>query len=203
MSCDSAVQHFLLVASVSSGVMRLASWCVALVHLVGVACEYPISPIEQQCHTPHPTPPHTVHRGLLWASKSHMCDNQLLTSSLQRFPGAPPGLNTTALGAPAPCCACSLAPDGWLCVEFHYIVPFGAWGGAQVQPLTQHPSTFWPLEEGRGLGGRGGGGGAGDPLIALIILSTHIWGLRKKNYPLGGPVDGGGQGSEKLFMFHT
>ena len=52
-------------------------------------------------------------------------------------------------------------------------------GGAQVQPLTPTPLKHFGLL-------RGGGGAWGsqvtympqnDPLVALTILNTHMWGL--------------------------
>ena len=83
-----------------------------------------------------------------------------------------------------PCCAlpvlcqCSAGPvQGSVC----------AMGGAQVQPLTPTPlKHFAPLKGGLGAGRGGGVPGTptyiphNDPLLALIILNTHMWGLLEK-----------------------
>ena len=98
--------------------------------------------------------------------------------------------------------------------------------GTQALILTlTPPKTFWALFLFRGGGPWEDRGAAGlgsrasptslpqkYPLVALIILNTHMRGfLKQKKYPLGGPVraagfrglEGGGQGSENCHVLHT
>ena len=97
-----------------------------------------------------------------------------------------------------------------------------AWEALRRSPRHRHPPGQSGPLKGRGAE-RGGGMGSraevpgtptyipqNDPLVALIIWNTHMWGFLKKICPPGGPVRaarvwggwmGGGQGSENFVMF--
>ena len=78
-------------------------------------------------------------------------------------------------------------------------------GYSGTEPTPTPPSlTFWALGGGGGfLGGLGGPPGRvlgtptfipqKDPLVALVILNTHMWGF-KKHFYFGGGGDPGSQG---------